>query len=401
MRRVVITGMSAICSAGTEHSEVFRNLCDRKVDLHEIVKDNPAREKLHSRFYIPYPEFDDSEYAKKLKQVKRRGSKSAYTACFSALKALADAGIEKPDDNTRVYMGVGAPNIFELMDQTFQLEYENSIDTLLIPITMESSLAAWLSIVLGIHGRSSVLSMACASGTEAVGGGYESILNGQCDMALCGGSDHLPDKNLLLVRGFEALKCVSLSDGGYAYPFSEEGNGFLFSEGAASVLVLEELEHALARNAHIYAEVTGFESSCDGYSIVAMREDGKVIKDMLRKLIGDKHVDYYNAHGTATNLNDKTEAMIIRELFGSRENQPAISATKCLIGHTLGASGAIEAMVCAESIRHNKVHGNTCKTVFEDLNITAETRDIHVDTAVSASFGFGGHNAAVMIERYK
>ena len=118
---------------------------------------------------------------------------------------------------------------------------------------MESSLAAWLSIVLGIHGRSSVLSMACASGTEAVGGGYESILNGQCDMALCGGSDHLPDKNLLLVRGFEALKCVSLSDEGYAYPFSEEGNGFLFSEGAASVLVLEELEHALARNAHIYA----------------------------------------------------------------------------------------------------------------------------------------------------
>ena len=121
MRRVVITGMSAICSAGTEHSEVFRSLCDRKVDLHEIVKDNPARDKLHSRFYIPYPEFDDSEYAKKLKQVKRRGSKSAYTACFSALKALADAGIEKPDDDTRVYMGVGAPNIFELMDQTFQL----------------------------------------------------------------------------------------------------------------------------------------------------------------------------------------------------------------------------------------------------------------------------------------
>ena len=401
MRRVVITGMSAICSAGTEHSEVFRNLCDRKVDLHEIVKDNPAKEKLHSRFYIPYPEFDDSEYAKKLKQVKRRGSKSAYTACFSALKALADAGIETPDDDTRVYMGVGAPNMYELMNQAFQLEYENSINTLLIPMTMQSSLAAWISIVLGIHGRSSVLSMACASGTEAVGGGYgehteRSVRHGALRR------QRLPaGQNLLLVRGFEALKCASLSDEGYAYPFSEEGNGFLFSEGAASVLVLEELEHALARNAHIYAEVTGFESSCDGYSIVAMREDGKVIRDMLQKLIGDKHVDYYNAHGTATNLNDKTEAMIIRELFGSRENQPAISATKCLIGHTLGASGAIEAMVCAESIQHNKVHGNTCKTVFEDLNITAETRDIHVDTAVSASFGFGGHNAAVMIERYK
>ena len=251
MRRVVITGMSAICSAGTERREVFRNLCDRKVDLHEIVKDNPAKEKLHSRFYIPYPEFDDSEYAKKLKQVKRRGSKSAYTACFSALKALADAGIETPDDDTRVYMGVGAPNMYELMDQAFQLEYENSINTLLIPMT-DAELTGSMDLHRRQpHGRSSVLSMACASGTEAVGGGYESILNGQCDMALCGGSDYLPDENLLLVRGFEALKCASLSDEGYAYPFSEEGNGFLFSEGAASVLVLEELEHALARNADL------------------------------------------------------------------------------------------------------------------------------------------------------
>ena len=401
MRRVVITGISEICSAGTDHNEVFKNLCEKKIHLCEIEKNNPAREKLNSRYYIPYPDIDASRYAAELRQVKRRGSKSAYTACYSALTALEDAGIESADSTTRVYMGVGAPNMYELMEQTFQLEYENTIKMLLIPITMQSSLAAWISITLGIHGRSSVLSMACASGTEAVGSGYESILNGQCDMALCGGSDYLPDKNLLLLRGFEALKCASFSEDGYAHPFSEEANGFLFSEGAASVLVLEELEHALKRNARIYAEITGFQSSCDGYSIVAMREDGKVITQMIRDLIQDKHVDYYNAHGTATKLNDMTEALMLRQVFGDKEHQPAISATKSLIGHTLGASGAIEVAVCADSIQHNRVHGNTCKTVFENLNITSETRDIKVDTAVSASFGFGGHNAAIMLERYK
>ena len=401
MRRVVITGMSEICAAGSEHNEVFRNLCEKKIDLHEIEKNNPAREKICSRFYIPYPEFDDSKYKDKLRQVKRRGAKSAYTACASALMALDDASIEVPDDDTRVYMGIGAPNMYELMEQTFKLEETQKVDLLLIPMTMQSSLAAWISIVLGIHGRSSVLSMACASGTEAVGSGYESILNGQCDMALCGGSDYLPDKNLLLLHGFEALKCATLSEEGYALPFCEESSGFLFSEWAASVLVLEELEHARARGAKIYAEITGFESSCDGYSIVSMPEDGSIITKMMKRLVGDKKVDYYNAHGTATKLNDAAEAAMIHNVFGSKETQPAISSTKCLIGHTLGASGAIEVAVCAESIQHNKVHGNTCKTVYDDLNFTAETRDVKVDTAVSASFGFGGHNAAIMLERYK
>ena len=108
-----------------------------------------------------------------------------------------------------------------------------------------------------------------------------------------------------------------------------------------------------------------------------------------------------NSHGTATKLNDAAEAAMIHNVFGSKETQPAISSPKCLIGHTLGASGAIEVAVCAESIQHNKVHGNTCKTVYDDLNFTAETRDVKVDTAVSASFGFGGHNAAIMLERYK
>lgn len=166
-------------------------------------------------------------------------------------------------------------------------------------------------------------------------------------------------------------------------------------------VVLEELEHALKRNARIYAEITGFGQNCDGYSILAMPEDGEYISAMLKELVGDRKVDYYNAHGTGTKLNDIAEANVIRNVFGDRSVQPAINSTKAFVGHTIGASGAIEAIVCVDSINHNKVHGNMCKTVFDDLNYTAETRDIQVERAVSASFGFGGHNAALMIERYK
>lgn len=132
-----------------------------------------------------------------------------------------------------------------------------------------------------------------------------------------------------------------------------------------------------------------------------MRTDGRIIKQMLKKLIGSKKIDYYNAHGTGTLLNDGVEATVIKDIFGSRDEQPAISATKAFIGHTLGASGTIEAIVCADSICHNTVHGNICGTIIDGINYTPETRSLRVDRAVSASFGFGGHNAAIMLERYE
>lgn len=401
MKRVVVTGMVPVCSVGSDNDEVFSALCEKKQRVEKIEKNNEAREKLKTEYYVPYPEFDDSEFKKQLHSVKARGSKSAYTASFAALKALKHAGIEEPDDDTEVYMGVGAPNMNELCGNTLSFAEKNKISAMFIPSAMQSSLAAWISIVLGIHGRSTVLSMACASGTEAVGTGFERIRSGHCRMALCGGSDYLSDENLLIVKGFEMLKCVSTGDSKSAYPFSEEHKGFLFSEGAACVLVLEELEHALERNAKIYAEITGFESSSDGYSIVSMHEDGRIIKKMLRKLIGDKKIDYYNSHGTATALNDNVEANVIKELFGDKASQPAINSTKAIIGHTLGASGAIEAAVCVNSINHGKVHGNILKTPMEGLNITSETREMNVKRAVSASFGFGGHNAALLIEKFE
>ena len=400
MKRVVITGIGSICSAGIGHEEVFKNICEKRQNIQPIDINTEARETLKTRFFVPYPEIDDTKYAEKLLKVKARGSKSSYAASVAALMALEDADISEPDDDTRVFVGVGAPNMPELSRQILMLNEKNRTDRMGVPMAMQSSVAAWISIMLGIHGKSMTVSMACASGTESIGMGYESILNGKCSMALCGGSDCLSDRNMTLLKCFEHLKAVSNYETGQSLPFSEERSGFLFSEGGASILVVEELEHAVKRNAEILAEITGFESSSDGYNIVSMYEDGRIIKQMLRKLIGNKKIDYYNAHGTGTLLNDKVEAGVIRELFGSKTEQPAISATKSIIGHTLGASGAIEAAMCVDSIRHSKVHGSICGTVMEDLNISPNTREMNVDTAVSASFGFGGHNAALMISRF-
>lgn len=401
MRRVVITGMAPICSLGTDHETVFRRLCEKEQKLIRVVKDTPLKQTLRTNYIVPYPEFDASAYSDRLIQVKKRGAKSAYTAVYAALRAMEDAELEKPDDNAMVFIGVGAPTMAEISRQILKAEHTGRLDSMGVPMAMQSSIAAWISIVLGIHGKSSVISMACASGTETIGMGYENIVNGKCDMAFCGGSDYLSDENMCLLKGFENLKAISDDEDGRSLPFSKERSGFLFSEGAAAIVIVEELEHALKRGARIYAEITGFESSSDGYSVVSMHEDGRIIKQMLRKLIGDKRIDYYNAHGTGTLLNDGVEAGVIQELFGNKEDQPAVSATKALIGHTLGASGTIEAIVCADSICHNTVHGNICGTIIDGINYTPETRGLRVDRAVSASFGFGGHNAAIMLERYE
>ena len=132
-----------------------------------------------------------------------------------------------------------------------------------------------------------------------------------------------------------------------------------------------------------------------------MPKDGAIVKQMLKKLVKDKKVDYYNAHATGTVLNDAVESMVIQEIFGDRNQQPAISATKSLLGHTLGASGTLEVMVCADTIQQNRVHGSMTKTIMDNLNITSETRTLPVHCAVSASFGFGGHNAAIMLKKFQ
>lgn len=402
MRRVVITGMAPICSLGSDHETVFENLCNKKQYKTRIDKNTPARKKIKAEWYVPFPDcYSDDLFQEKLAPVKASGAKSAYIAAKAALLAMQDAKLEQADDNTMVIVGTDSFSMEELVDQLIQFDTKQKMYSMMIPLTIQSAIASWVTIVLGTHGMSSVINMACASSTTSVGICYESILNGKCDMAVCGGTSYIGDRNLTMFKGFEYLKCSSTNKEGNVYPFSKEKNGFLFSEGAACMLVIEELEHALKRGAEIYAEITGFACSSDAYNVVSMYPNGTIVENMLKKLVQGKKVDYYNAHGTATILNDEVEAKIIQNVFGDADSQPAINSSKAFLGHTLGASGAIELAVCADSIRHNKVHGNLCGTILENLNYTPETREMQVDCAVSSSLGFGGHNSAIMIERYR
>ena len=402
MRRVVITGMAPICSLGSDHETVFENLCSKKQYKTRIDKNTPARKKIKAEWYVPFPDcYSDDLFQEKLAPVKASGAKSAYIAAKAALLAMQDAKLEQADDNTMVIVGTDSFSMEELVDQLIQFDTKQKMYSMMIPLTIQSAIASWVTIVLGTHGMSSVINMACASSTTSVGICYESILNGKCDMAVCGGTSYIGDRNLTMFNGFEYLKCSSTNKEGNVYPFSKEKNGFLFSEGAACMLVIEELEHALKRGAEIYAEITGFACSSDAYNVVSMYPNGTIVENMLKKLVQGKKVDYYNAHGTATILNDEVEAKIIQNVFGDADSQPAINSSKAFLGHTLGASGAIELAVCADSIRHNKVHGNLCGTILENLNYTPETREMQVDCAVSSSLGFGGHNSAIMVERYR
>ncbi len=402
MRRVVITGMAPICSLGSDHETVFENLCSKKQYKTRIDKNTPARKKIKAEWYVPFPDcYSDDLFQEKLAPVKASGAKSAYIAAKAALLAMQDAKLEQADDNTMVIVGTDSFSMEELVDQLIQFDTKQKMYSMMIPLTIQSAIASWVTIVLGTHGMSSVINMACASSTTSVGICYESILNGKCDMAVCGGTSYIGDRNLTMFKGFEYLKCSSTNKEGNVYPFSKEKNGFLFSEGAACMLVIEELEHALKRGAEIYAEITGFACSSDAYNVVSMYPNGTIVENMLKKLVQGKKVDYYNAHGTATILNDEVEAKIIQNVFGDADSQPAINSSKAFLGHTLGASGAIELVVCADSIRHNKVHGNLCGTILENLNYTPETREMQVDCAVSSSLGFGGHNSAIMVERYR
>ncbi len=402
MRRVVITGMAPICSLGSDHETVFENLCSKKQYKTRIDKNTPARKKIKAEWYVPFPDcYSDDLFQEKLAPVKASGAKSAYIAAKAALLAMQDAKLEQADDNTMVIVGTDSFSMEELVDQLIQFDTKQKMYSMMIPLTIQSAIASWVTIVLGTHGMSSVINMACASSTTSVGICYESILNGKCDMAVCGGTSYIGDRNLTMFKGFEYLKCSSTNKEGNVYPFSKEKNGFLFSEGAACMLVIEELEHALKRGAEIYAEITGFACSSDAYNVVSMYPNGTIVENMLKKLVQGKKVDYYNAHGTATILNDEVEAKIIQNVFGDADSQPAINSSKAFLGHTLGASGAIELAVCADSIRHNKVHGNLCGTILENLNYTPETREMQVDCAVSSSLGFGGHNSAIVVERYR
>lgn len=388
MRRVVITGIGPLCAEWSGKDQFFQSLLDKEVRTEPVPPSFETHCTLKSRFFVPPPKLEG--YEKSMEEV----SKIAL-ACTGL--AMADAGLDSLM-GAGVILGVGMGSLNTGFSSYYShVSGEGRFNRLVIPMLMPNAPAAWISLKYGADRQCYSVNAACASGTIAVGEAYEAIAAGRLDTVLTGGVDCLQDSHGAIMRGFDALGALTRAEDGIPRPFSSQRSGFLFNMGAGCALVLEELEHARHRGARIYAEMAGYACNTSGGSIVQMPEDITALRQLF-EIAGDCRVDYFNAHGTGTEQNDRIEAELIRSLWGG--SQPFINSTKGIIGHSIGASGALEAAVTALSIHAGRVHGNLTGDVLEDLNCPTDSRRLDIDCALSASYGFGGHNALLMMRRY-
>lgn len=417
---MVITGIGPVCSLGngfTSFRETLRKGGESAVTPQPLPEKYLKHYQPHTRFYLPIPEVSLEAFGldKRYGNIMQDESKIALAS--SAL-ALTDAGIPysangttlaKTDrKNAGVVIGIGIAGLRNAFNSYLAhigcKTAENGsarYQRMIIPMIMPNAAAAWVSMYFGLTGGSCTVNASCASGTSAIGQAYQHIASGMNKWMLCGGVESLSDDTGSILRGFDMLGVLTRSGNGFPQPFTDKRSGFLFAEGGGCMFVVEELEHALRRGARIHAEMTCFAETSDAYNIVQTDPEGKGCEALLRKLIANGKIDHLNTHGTGTQRNDAMERDVIRRVFGKRERQPLLSATKSVIGHTIGASGAIEAAVCIASIRDSIVHANYCDEPFPQLNLHRDCQHAEIRCAASVSYGFGGHNSAVMFESFQ
>ncbi len=408
--RVVITGIGMITALGTDKDEVFQRLLNNKPEIWEIPEGFQNKYLFKSKYYVPAPEIDLTQY--QIKQgLEGLMESSAKLAMAATKKALEDSRLEKTEiESADVILGLGMNSFETLLDSHMvnigldseilkELGIKPVFNRMIVPMVMPNSVSAWIGILYGAKGINYTINASCASSTCAIGEAYRRIKDGYKNLVITGGTECLREKNGGIMRGFDMLLTLTQSKDGYPRPFSENRSGFLFNEGASCILILEEMQSAIKRGATIYAEICDYKGNNDGYNIVQIDESGEKIKDILRELAADKKIDYINAHGTGTILNDKVEAKIIQEVFGDKDSQPLINSTKGILGHSIGASGAIEVAVTALSIKTGVIHGNFIDNPMENLNLPIESCKVDIDYAITTSYGFGGHNAGILLKK--
>ena len=417
-QRVVITGIGPFTSLGIGKEDFWQNVLKQKKTLKPIPEEFEKTYSFKSKFYIPLPEFNMEEYSIPVMYSRIMQPEDKMTVVAASL-ALKDAGYSLIEDknvfrikeleNSSIILGTG----FSGLETAFKSYLahlfsegqtplpQTRYNRMVIPMMMPNSPAAWVSIFFCQHGSSHTINAACASGTIAVGEAFRRVQNGYDKVVITGGVECLQDDAGAIMRGFDILNTLTRSEDGMPIPFSEKRSGFLFSEGGAAVLILEEYEHAQQRNALIYAEIEDYHSLSDAYNIVQMEKSGKKVIKLLLKLKGNKKIDYFNAHGTGTQPNDSIEAHAINEVFGKKEGQPIINSSKSILGHSIGASGAIEAAISGLSIKDARIHGNTVPEPMENINLALSTIEHPIEYAISTSYGFGGHFGGLLFKRCK
>jgi len=409
-RRVVITGIGAVTPLGNDPETAWQNLLAGESGANEITHFDHADYPIH--FACELKEFDPTNWIER-KQA-RRMDRFAQMIVAAARQAEADSGLDVPSDGDRigasVATGIGGLQSFQDCYDTLIQRGPDRVNPFAIPCIIPNMGAGWVSMELGTRGPLSSECTACAASNMAIGQGADDIRLGRADVMLCGGTESAINK--VGIAGFAAMRALSRRNQDpkrASRPFDAERDGFVMGE-AAAILVLEELERAKARGATIYAEVAGHGLSSDATHITEPDPTGENPARAMRNALRDadvdpSEVDYINAHGTSTPLGDASETRVIKMALGEEKaRQTPISSTKGATGHCLGAGGAVEAIFTTLAIRDGKLPPTINYESPDpqcDLDyIPNESRDADVRVAVSNSFGFGGHNACVVLKRY-
>jgi 3-oxoacyl-[acyl-carrier-protein] synthase II len=400
--RVVVTGMNIISSLGIDLKSNWDNLIIGRSGVRKIRLFDASSNVTQIAAEVP-PEFE--EYSKQYVK-KRAGSQMTRVTriCFTCAKeAIAQSGLNFDTiDKTRCSVILGVVNTGNSSS-----EHDTTLQNTIFK-SMTNSMSAWISLEYQLMGPNFVVNTACASSAYAIGFGYDMIRNGMADVVIVGGADSIINREE--IAGFNAL--YALSEKNYppekaSKPFSKDRDGFVIGEGAG-ILILESEESARKRNATIYAEMAGYAISSEGYNIMAPMKDGEGMAFTMEKAlknagISADEVDYINAHGTSTELNDRYETLAIKKVFGEKAYTIPVSSSKSMMGHTIGAAGAIESIITILSIA-NGIITPTINLDNPDPDLDLDyvpniARKKNIRVALSNSFGFGGHNATLIFKK--
>lgn len=409
-RRVVVTGMGIICPTGNSVNEAWQNAAQGKSGVGPISRFDAS--ELKNRFGGEVKDFDAVEFLGR--REARRTDRLSHLALFAAEQALTDSGLEITPDNryeVGAVVGTGIGGISSLVTGVikFMKDGIKGISPLLVPMMLPDAPSSKISMRYGLRGPNLSMATACATGNNCIGEATEMIRRGQVDAILAGSTEAAMEA--LPIASFNNMTAISRRNDEperASRPFDIDRDGFVVAEGAA-VIVLEELEHALERGAKIYAEVLGYGHTSDAYHITAPLETGEGAAQAITRALADadlnpEDIHYINAHGTSTQLNDVSETLAIKSALGESAYNVAISSTKSVTGHLMGAAGSVEAVFTIMAI-HDQFVPPTINLDNQDpqcdLNYTPNTgvkRDIKA--AMSNSFGFGGHNAVLIFGDY-
>ena len=409
-RRVVVTGIGAVTPLGNNVETTWKNILAGVSGVGPLTRVNA--DEYPAKVSAELKDFNVEEFIDK--KDARKMDRFTHYAVAASLMAVKDAGLIINDENAHrigvwVGSGIGGMETFESQYETFLNRGYRRVSPFFVPMMIPDMAAGQVSITLGAKGFNSCTVTACATGTNSIGDAFKVIQRGDADAMVTGGAEAPITK--MSVAGFCANTALSTNPDPKtaSRPFDKNRDGFVIGEGAG-IVILEELEHALARGANIYAEIVGYGSTGDAYHITAPAPAGEGGARAMKMAIADgglapEDIDYINAHGTSTDYNDKYETMAIKEVFGDHAYKLAVSSTKSMTGHLLGAAGGIEAiftvLALKEGVLPPTINYETPDPECDLDYVPNEARKKEMKAAISNSLGFGGHNATIAFKKYE